>query len=162
MRRRILLSLFVCLLGGSFCLAGNLSKEAMKSYKKVCKQLKRDGWTTYDKAQSVDEAMMQYYQQMEGSTENVQQVIGMGRDANPNTAYRKAQHSASVAQASQKGVSVKVLTQMIMSSSAGCSTDVSTFTHTEQNIKVKAPLVSLYRKLKDGSTEINLYYLIGN
>lgn len=141
-------------------MAGNLSKEAAKSYKKVCKQLKRDGWTTYDKAMTLEDAMMQYYLQWDADAGNLQQVIGTGSDKNPNKAYRQAQLNASVAQASQKGITVKVFTQMIMSSSSGTSSDVNSLTQVEQNVKPVTPTVSLSRRLKDGTTEVNLYYLL--
>ena len=153
MKRRILLFLSLCFLAGTCCMAGNLSKEAAKSYKKVCKQLKRDGWTTYDKA-------MQYYLQWDADAGNLQQVIGTGSDKNPNKAYRQAQLNASVAQASQKGITVKVFTQMIMSSSSGTSSDVNSLTQVEQSVKPVTPTVSLSRRLKDGTTEVNLYYLL--
>ena len=74
----------LCFLAGTCCMAGNLSKEAAKSYKKVCKQLKRDGWTTYDKAMTLEDAMMQYYLQWDADAGNLQQVIGTGSDKNPN------------------------------------------------------------------------------
>ena len=96
----------LCFLAGTCCMAGNLSKEAAKSYKKVCKQLKRDGWTTYDKAMTLEDAMMQYYLQWDADAGNLQQVIGTGSDKNPNKAYRQAQLNASVAQASQKGIKI--------------------------------------------------------
>ena len=150
----------LCFLAGTCCMAGNLSKEASKSYKKVCKQLKRDGWTTYDKAMTLEDAMMQYYLQWDADAGNLQQVIGTGSDKNPNKAYRQAQLNASVAQASQKGITVKVFTQMIMSSSSGTSSDVNSLTQVEQSVKPVTPTVSLSRRLKDGTTEVNLYYLL--
>lgn len=150
----------LCFLAGTCCMAGNLSKEASKSYKKVCKQLKRDGWTTYDKAMTLEDAMMQYYLQWDADAGNLQQVIGTGSDKNPNKAYRQAQLNASVAQASQKGITVKVFTQMIMSSSSGTSSDVNSLTQVEQTVKPVTPAVSLSRRLKDGTTEVNLYYLL--
>ena len=150
----------LCFLAGTCCMAGNLSKEASKSYKKVCKQLKRDGWTTYDKAMTLEDAMMQYYLQWDADAGNLQQVIGTGSDKNPNKAYRQAQLNASVAQASQKGITVKVFTQMIMSSSSGTSSDVNSLTQVEQTVKPVTPTVSLSRRLKDGTTEVNLYYLL--
>lgn len=160
MKRRILLFLSLCFLAGTCCMAGNLSKEAAKSYKKVCKQLKRDGWTTYDKTMTLEDAMMQYYLQWDADAGNLQQVIGTGSDKNPNKAYRQAQLNASVAQASQKGITVKVFTQMIMSSSSGTSSDVNSLTQVEQSVKPATPTVSLSRRLKDGTTEVNLYYLL--
>ena len=150
----------LCFLAGTCCMAGNLSKEASKSYKKVCKQLKRDGWTTYDKAMTLEDAMMQYYLQWDADAGNLQQVIGTGSDKNPNKAYRQAQLNASVAQASQKGITVKVFTQMIMSSSSGTSSDVNSLTQVEQTVKPVTPAFSLSRRLKDGTTEVNLYYLL--
>lgn len=162
MKNRIFLFLILCFFGCVCCQAEkeNLSKEALKSYKKVCKQLKADGWTVYDKIQSVDDAMMQYYLQLECGADSMQQVIGMGRDKNVNKAYSQARHRACVSQASQKGSNIKVITDMLMSSSSGCSTYVGTTLHAEQRIKPIAPVVSLCRMLKDGTTEINLYYLI--
>ena len=150
----------LCFLAGTCCMAGNLSKEASKSYKKVCKQLKRDGWTTYDKAMTLEDAMMQYYLQWDADAGNLQQVIGTGSDKNPNKAYKQAQLNASVAQASQKDITIKVFTQMIMSSSSGTSSDVNSLTQVEQTVKPVTPAVSLSRRLKDGTTEVNLYYLL--
>ena len=104
--------------------------------------------------------MMQYYLQWDADAGNLQQVIGTGSDKNPNKAYRQAQLNASVAQASQKGITVKVFTQMIMSSSSGTSSDVNSLTQVEQSVKPVTPTVSLSRRLKDGTTEVNLYYLL--
>lgn len=160
MKKRFFLLLSLYILVAPCCMAGNLSKEAMKSYKKVCKQLKRDGWVTYDKSQTLEDAMMQYYLQMEADAMNLQQAIGMGRDADPNRAYKKAQLNASIAQASQKGIDVKLFSQMIMSSSSGNASEVNTLTQVEQVIRLVSPVVSLYRSQKDGTTEVNLYYLL--
>ena len=49
---------------------------------------------------------------------------------------------------------------MIMSSSSGTSSDVNSLTQVEQTVKPVTPAVSLSRRLKDGTTEVNLYYLL--
>ena len=162
MKTKILLSLFFCFLGYAYCTAGegNLSKIARKSYRKVCKQLKADGWAVYDKKQSVDDAMLQYYLQLDARGDSVMQVIGMGQDRNVNKAFSQAQHRASVVQASQKEIKIKVVTDLIISSSSEKISNTSML-HAEQFINQQKPIVSLYRKNKD-NYEVQLLYVIKN
>ena len=160
---KIFLILSLCFLCNTCCLSGKepLSKEASKNYKKVCKQLKQDGWKVFGKEQSLDEAMMQYYLQMETDADSIQQqVVGMGQDKNINIAYSQAKHRATVANATHKGVIIEAFSEMIMSSSSGCSSRFETTAHTKQIIRSATPVLSLYRTLSDGTTEINLYYFI--
>ena len=163
--RKTYLLLLLCLIGSSFCWAepGKLSKSAMKDYKNECKQLKKDGWQVYDKALSVDDAMMKYYQEMEAGGDNVFVVIGMGQAKNVNTAYSQARHRASVTLASKKGVRIENQTIVKMSiTSDGSTNDIqnANYAQAEQIIRTQNPVVSLCRKQKDGTTEINLYYII--
>ena len=135
----------------------------MKNYRNECKKLKKDGWKVYENTSSVDETMMEYYKQMEAGGEGMITVTGIGQDKDVNTAYRQARHRASVALASRKGVHVESQTVVKMTnSSEGSSSEIHTMNiaQAEQAIRSQKPVVSLYRKLADGTTEINLYFII--
>lgn len=166
MNTRIYLFFLLCTLGGAYCLAETkaLSKSSMKNYKNECKQLKKDGWKVFDNASSVDDAMMKYYLKLEAGGENVMTVIGIGQDLNINTAYTQAKHRASVALASKKGVRVENQTIVKMSNSDdGSTSDIHSmnYAQAEQIIRTQKPVASLCRKQVDGTTEINLFYIIG-
>ena len=90
----------------------------------------------------------------------VMQVIGMGQDRNVNKAFSQAQHRASVVQASQKEIKIKVVTDLIISSSSEKISNTSML-HAEQFINQQKPIVSLYRKNKD-NYEVQLLYVIKN
>lgn len=165
MKKRKYLFFLLCFLGTTLCWAQtvNLTKSTMKSYKNECKKLKKDGWKVYENAASVDEAMMEYYCQMEAGGNDVMTVTGIGQDMNVNTAYRQARHRASVALTSQKGVHIESQTTVRMTnSSEGSSSETHTmnYARAEQIIRGQKPVASLYRKRADGTTEINLYYII--
>lgn len=164
MRNKIHLFLLLCVLGSSCCLAktGELSKNSQKNYKKVCKQFNKEGWKVFDKALSLDDALMQYFIQLENSADSVIYLVTTGQARNVNLAYSQAKHHASVEQASKIGIYVKGSTnfQMFISSESKSFLRNTTFTHVEQTIRSLSPALSLYRTLKDGTTEINLYYLI--
>lgn len=167
---RIQLFLLLCCLGRVCCMAekGVLSKGTLKIYKNECKNLKEEGWKVYDKALSVDEALMQYYQQLEMGGDTVVHVIGTGLSRNVNTAYSKARSHASAQLASMRESQVAAQTTIRMSQSTadteGGNTQFSTNIRTsaEQTMKALVPVVSLCRTVKDGKTEIRLYYIINN
>jgi hypothetical protein len=166
MRNRIYLLLVLLILGGTSCLAKTegLSKSSQKSYKKECKRLNKEGWKVFDKSISLDEAMLKHFLEMEASADSILEVIVEGQAKNINTAYSQAKHRASVGQASRISVHIKGQTDVQMSivsdNSAKTRFRNSTYTHVQQTIKALSPTLSLYRTLKDGTTEINLYYLV--
>ena len=164
MRKKICLFLFLCFLGSICCIAqtGNLSKNGLKNYKKTCKQLKKEGWKVYDKALSLDDAMMKYYLQLEAGADSVVEFVVEGQAKNANKAYLQAKHRATFGQAAKKSLYVKGKTSVKESSDkSGEMTKIhhSNVAETEQSIKSLSPALSLYRTLKDGTTEINLYYI---
>lgn len=165
MNKTIFLSFLLCFLGECSCWAETkiLSKSAKKSFKSECKLLKKEGWKVFGNETSVDDALMKYYLQIEADGESVITVIGMGQAPNINTAYTQAQHRASVALASKKGVRVENLTVVKTSNtSEGSTNEVHSmnYAQAEQILRNQEPVTSLYRKKTDGSTEINLYYII--
>ena len=162
MEKLLLIFTFMCLLGGTCCMAedGTLSKKALKSCKKVCRQLKQEGWVVFDKEQPVDEAMKEYFLQLEAAGDNVLQMIGKGRDKDISKAYSQARHRISVARAKREHTNAETFTELFESSSSGSSAVYERVTHAEQTVTSLAPVVSLCRTLKDGTTEIHLFYLV--
>lgn len=168
MRKRFFLFLLLCNLAGVCCLAqtGELSKRGMKSYKNTCKQLKKEAWKVYDNELSLDDAIMKYYRQLEAGADSVLEMMYSGQARNVNNAYSMAKHRASVGQASRKSLYFKSNTSMLESASSGKSGEnesvihIGNYAHTTENVKSLTPALCLYRTLDDGTTEINLYYLI--
>lgn len=165
MRKKIFLFLFLCFLGGVCCIAqtGNLSKSSMKNYKKTCKLLKKEGWKVYDKVSSIEDAMMKYYLQLEAGADTVVEFVVTGQAKNANKAYLQAKHRATLGQAAKKSLYVKgssgVKVSVDKSGESNTKMHHSNMAETEQTIKSISPTLSLYRTLKDGTTEINLYYI---
>lgn len=168
MRRKFFLFLLLCNFAGFCCLAqtGSLSKRGMKSYKNTCKQFKKEAWKVYDSDLSLDDAIMKYYQQLEAGADSVLEMMYSGQARNVNNAYSMAKHRASVGQASRKSLFFKSNTSMLESVSSGKSGEnkseiqIGNYSYTTENVKSLTPALSLYRTLEDGTTEINLYYII--
>jgi len=104
--------------------------------------------------------MLNYYRQLEEGADDVQHVIGIGRDKNANRAYSQAEHRASVELAAQKGIHVESRTNTRLSTTSDNSTEVDNIAQVAQTINSMSPVVSLCRTHEDGTTEINLYYII--
>ena len=158
---RILLCLFLCFMGSTASLwaeEGKLSKTTLKCCRKVCVQLKKEGWAVYDGRQSVEEVMMQYYQLLEAGADSVLHAIGQGKDRNVNRAYNQARHHVTAGEALRREASIKVITEILTTHSSEKYFSNSLI-HTEQSMKLLEPVVSLYRK-KEGEYEVQLLYLI--
>lgn len=167
MRNSIKTALLFLLLAfvGTSTFAGNgkLSKDLQKSYKKECKQLKKDGWKVYDKALSLEDAMMVFYQRLDAGGKDIQHIVATGKGKKVNLAYSKAQNSAKVQLASMRESKIEGQTTINMSQSAeGSANEAQTSirSNVEQTVKAFTPVVSLSRTLPDGTEEIRLYYLI--
>lgn len=162
---KTILFFLILTVAGSSAHAGNgkLNKDMQKSYKKECKLLKKEGWKVYDKVQSIEDALMAYYQQMDAGGKDIQHIVTTGRGKQVNQAYSKAQNSAKVQLASMRETKITGETTINMSQSAEGSTNeaqTSIRSNVEQTVKAFKPLVSLARTLPDGTQEIRLYYLI--
>ena len=168
MRRKFYLLLLLCNLASVYCLAqtGELSKRGMKNYKNTCKQLKKEAWRVYDNDLSLDDAIMKYYLQLEAGADSVLEMMYNGQARDVNKAYSIAKHRASMGQAFRKSLYLKNNTSMLEYASSGKSGEnkseihISNFAHTTANVKSLTPSLCLYRTLDDGTTEINLYYII--
>ena len=164
----ILLFLSAALAGSSStCLAGNKKKDVMKECKKICKQMQTEGWQVYGKAESLEDALTSYYQQIADCEEEVETLIGRGVSKDAKIAMSKAQHNlkaqyASMLNSNVSGdVNLKIDTEESDSEAKSNVDFDSTF---EQNVnqrigKLKPNLI-LSRQKADGKTEVNIYLII--
>lgn len=151
----------------STCMAGDKNKDVMKECKKMCKQMKAEGWTVYGKAQKLEDALTGYYQMVADSKEDVETLIGRGSAKDAKMAMSKAQHNlksqyASMLKSNVSGdVNMKIDTEA-QGEEVKSNVDFdSTF---EQNVSQKIgrfkPNLILQRQTADGKTEVQMYLIV--
>jgi hypothetical protein len=172
---RYRLILVILLLGTAFsgisstCLAGNKNKDVMKECKKICKQMKAEGWQVYGKAQSLEDALVSYYQSIADSKDDVEMLIGRGVANDAKMAMSKAQHNLKSQYASMLKATVSGDVNMKIENDATDSevkSNVDFDSTYEQNVnqrigKLKPNLI-LCRQNASGKTEIQLYLIVNN
>ena len=165
-----LLSLFLVLLPSgltSVCQAGSKNKDIMKECKKVCKQMKAEGWEVYGQKVSLEDALVNYYQMVADGNGEVETIIGKGEANSSNQAMTKAMHHLKVQYASMQksNVSSEVNVKMTNDvSNSGAKSNVEFDSTFEQNVNQKVgtfkPDMILSRKKGDGKTEIQVYLIV--
>lgn len=151
----------------STCLAGNKNKDVMKECKKICKQMKVEGWQVYGKAQKLEDALTSYYQSIADSNEDVETLIGRGSAKDAKMAMSKAQHNLKAQYASMLKSNVSGDVNMVIENEASgkeAKSNVDFDSTFEQNVnqrigKLKPNLI-LTRQTADGKTEVNLYLIV--
>lgn len=164
----ILLLLGVLLITTSVtCLADNKHKDVMKECKKICKQMKAEGWQVYGKAQTLEDALTSYYQQIADSQDMVQTLIGRGTAKDARTAMSKAQHNLKSQYASMlksnmsSDVNLKIGNE---ASGTEAKSQVDFDSTYEQKVdqrigKIKPDLI-LCRESADGKNEVQMYLIV--
>ena len=151
------------------CQAGSKNKDIMKECKKVCKQMKSEGWVVYGQKVSLEDALANYYQMVADGNGEIETIIGKGEANSTNQAMTKAMHHLKVQYASmQKSngsseVNVKMVNDV---SNTGAKSNVEFDSTFEQNVNQKVgtfkPDMILSRKKADGKTEIQVYLIVKN
>ena len=152
--------------GSTFCWAANpLSKAMQKAYKAECKQLKKEGWKLDNNTLSVEDAMLEYYQQLDKGGQNVMHIIGFGQSKTANIALQKAMTNARAQWTATQGGNVSGSTTIQISNEQSASptskqeSESTIRSSSEQVVKGFHPTVSLSRTLPDGTIEVRLYYI---
>lgn len=151
----------------SACLAGTKTKDIQKECKKMCKQLKAEGWSVYGKAVSLDDAILNYYKEMESTNSEVQTLIGRSEAKNINMAMSKAQHHLKVQYASllESKITGEVNIQMTNDASDSIAKSDVKFDSTYESsvnkrIQTFKPNLILTRTKENGNIEIQMYLLV--
>lgn len=165
----IRLTLIAILVFGSIsaCLAEKKDKNLQKECKKMSKQLKAEGWTVHGKAISIEEAMLQYYKELENADADAQTLISRAEAKNINQAMTKAQHHLKAQYASmlESKVSGEANIQVKNEASDSVVKSDVTFDSTYEssvNKKINAikPNLILTRKKDNGNVEIQMYMIV--
>ena len=143
------------------------SKELQKEYKKVCKQLKNDGWKVYGKPQTLDAALEEHFLALEEGSDSLMVITGFGSAKSTDIASRKATTHAAKQYASMKGSDInREITTKIETTQAGDEVATNTSfesagrTTTQQNVKAFVPHLTLHRTLEDGTVEMQAFFLV--
>ena len=166
--RRLVAILIALFLMGGGCLADTLkSKVLQKEYKKVCKELKSNGWKVYGKQRTLDEALKEHFQVLEEGGDSLLPITGHGKGKSVNIAVRKATTHAAVQYASMKGSTVEsIFGSEIATTQVGDDVETKTVfdaasrTTVNQNIKALTPNLTVYRTLEDGTVEMQSFFLV--
>lgn len=163
----ILIALFLTQ-GGSFANTPK-SKELQKECKKICKELKSNGWKVYGKLQTLDDALKEHFRALEEGGDSLLSITGLGSAKSANLAARKATNHATVQYASMKGSQIEGIittkiatTQMSDEVKSQTSFDATHRTKVEQNVKALTPNLTVYRTLEDGTIEMQSFFLINH
>ena len=143
------------------------TSKVEKICKKECKQLKKEGWKVYGKAQELDEAILNYYIALEEGSDSLHSVVSTAEDRDINQAKNKAHHNAmnqlaSMRESLVEGVTTVETTNEQGSDGVKSNTSMvnSTKTSVKQQVKALKPILTLSRKKSDDKTEIRMYYLV--
>lgn len=163
----ILLLLGFVLIGTSnTCLADNKNKDVMKECKKICKQMKTEGWQVFGKAQKLEDALTSYYQQLANSQE-AQTLIGRGVAKDEKVAMKKAQHNLKSQYASMLKSNMSSDVNIIIANETSdkeVKSNVDFDSTYEQKVNQRIgklePDLILCRQNANGETEVNIYLIV--
>jgi len=137
-----------------------------KEGKKICKDLKKNGWKVYGNTTTLETAINRYYQLLAEGDGCLYPLMGEASAADENQALRKAQYHANAQYAAQLGTQVNSMVDLKVSNDA--SNEAKTRTEFDQTVQTKVnqqvkslrPEVSLIRTREDGRVEAKLLFLI--
>ena len=161
---RILLCM-LSLFGICICMAqGHQDDNAYKKEcKKVCSQLKKDGWKMYGSSQLLETAMNDYNRRQD--TEKLVPIIGCGSAESINFALRKATNHAIVQYATLKGSHLQGLSTTVMHNNGVGASGTESYgsvsvTSVSQSVKALKQSFTLTRQLHNNTIEARIYYLV--
>lgn len=158
---------FLMISSPCYCLDKKQKSRIEKMCKKECKQLKKEGWTVYGKAQELDDAVLKYYLALEENPDGMQSIVATAEATDINQAKSKAQLSAKNQLASMRESNVESETMVQTTNEQGTegvksNTKMVSSSKSSVNQQVKSfkPELTLLRKKADGKFEVQVYYLV--
>lgn len=166
-KRIITICIALFLMSGGCFADSPKSKELQKEYKRVCKELKSNGWKVYGKLQTLEDALKNHFRMLEEGGDSLVSITGLGSAKSANLAARKATNHASTQYASLKGSEiVTTIDSDVETTQVGGEVETKTVfsatnrTSTNQNVKALNPNLTVYRTLKDGTVEMQAFFII--
>ena len=173
MRRFTLLFLMLALVG--LCSAQGTIQDKLlrKECKKTLKLMKKGGWDVYASSKTIDEAVTQYYTQLDAQGKTANIVIGHSCRKSAQLAQREANNMALSETAGMIESEVSGATSLVMENlnsgkdvHSSIRTNSNVDVRVRQNLKGMRPSLQVYRKVtgKDGQeqTEFQVFYLVKN
>lgn len=173
MRKFTLLLLMLCLAGVCFAQGSIQDKTLRKECKKTLKLMKKGGWDVYASPKTIDEAVEQYYRQLEADGMRSVIIIGYGCRKSAQMAQKEANAMALSETAGMIESEVASATSLVMEnlnsgkdvkSGMRYSNDVNV--RVRQVLKGMRPSLQVYRKVvgkdKAEQTEVQVFYLVNN
>ena len=143
------------------------SKMLQKECKRICKQLKSDGWKVYGKLQTLDDALKEHFRLLEEGGDSLLSITGHGSAKSANLAALKAANHATMQYASMKGSEIKgIVNTQIQTAQVSDEVKSQTMfdathrTTTQQTVKAMSPNLTVYRTLEDGTIEMQAFFLV--
>lgn len=160
--------LFILTVGSGISVAGGVKDSSMnKECKRMCKQLKKEGWKVFfGSSTDLSTALESYYDSLTVGGSAVQSLISIGTATNVNMANTKAKARAAQEYASRLRSEVESATQIVTQSTQE-GDDVTSRVEMENNLTVRveqmvkgmSPVLTLRRDL-DGKTEVQLFFIL--
>ena len=165
---KVIIATILLIVGNtSACFAGSKTKDIQKECKKICKQLKSEGWYVYGKTTSLDNALLNYYKELESVKSEAQTLIGRSEAKNINMAISKAKHNLKVQYASllESKISGEVninMTNEVYDSIAKSNIKFDSTYESSVNKKIQTfkPNLILTRTKENGNIEIQMYLIV--
>ena len=167
MKKFVIILAALFLIDGACFASSPKTKELQKECKRVCKELKSNGWKVYGKLQTLEEALKDHFRVLEESGDSLLPITGFGSAKSANLAARRATNHATVQYASMKGSMVESTASTTINTTQASDEvtsktvfDATHRTTTEQNIKAMTPNLTVYRTLADGTVEMQAFFLV--
>ena len=173
MRRFTLLFLMLALVGVCRAQGTFHNKVLQKECKKTLKLMKKGGWDVYASPKTIDEAVTQYYMQLDADAMQSIIIIGHGCRKSAQLAHKEANAMALSETAGMIESEVSSATSLVMEN-LNSGKDVQSGLHTTNNVDVRVrqvlkgmrPCLQVYRKVmgKDSQeqTEVQVFYIVKN
>lgn len=154
-------------INSSICFAEKKNKDIQKECKKMCKQLKSEGWVVYGSTLSLEDALQNYYKELENAGSEAQTVISKSEAKNTNLAMSKAKHHLKVQYASMTESNVSGETNVQVTNEASDTTiksnikfDSTYESSVNQRVQTLKPDLILTRTKDNGNIEIQMYLIV--
>ena len=145
----------------------NVSSAMRKECKRICKQMKKEGWKVFHGSSTVlDKALESYYDSLAAGGSHVMQITATGIATNVNLASTKANARASQEYASRLRSEVESVTEIETkntqegeSITSRMEVESNLTVRVEQMVKGMSPVLTLRRDI-DGKTEVQMFFIL--
>ena len=163
----------LCFVGACFAQGTLRDKALRKECKKTLKLMKKGGWDVYASPKTIDEAVIQYYMELEADKMQSMIVIGHGCRKSAQLAQKEANAMALSETAGMIESEVASATSLVMENlnsgkdvQSGIRSNTNVDVRVRQTLKGMRPSLQVYRKVtgkdKQEQTEVQVFYLVKN